>query len=60
MVRLTPNCLRLRLNAALCAQNCKCAVQHSQRTFNFNCKVNVTRSVNDVDTVVLPVAGRGG
>ena len=58
MIRLSPNCLRLRLHTALCCQDCDASVKNTKRTFNFYSKVNVTRSVDDVDTAAVPVAGR--
>ena len=57
VVRLMPDGFRLRLNAALCAEHADSAVQHAQGTLNFNRKVDVPGSVDDVDTLALPVAG---
>ena len=48
---LTPNGFRLRLNAALCAENRYGTVENTQGTLNFNGEVNVARGVDDVDTV---------
>ena len=48
---LTPNGLRLRLNAALCAENRYGTIENTQGTLNLNGEVNVTRGVDDVDTV---------
>jgi hypothetical protein len=57
MIRLSPNCLRLRLHTALCSQNRDTSVKDTQGTFNFYREVNVTRGVNDVDAASVPVAG---
>ena len=54
---LTPYGLSLRLNAAASSQNCYSTVQYSQRTLNLYSKVNVTWGINDVDTMILPMAG---
>ena len=55
-VSLTPNGFRLRLNTALCAQNGYRAVKHAERTLNFNGEVNVSGSVDNIDTMVFPEA----
>ena len=57
---LTPNSLGLGLNAALGAQYCYRTVENSQGTLNFDSKVNVTRSVDNVDTVAFPETRRSG
>ena len=71
-VSLTPYVLRLGLNAALRAEHAYGAVQHAQRTLYLNRKVNVSRSINNVNpmlqgaclllAVILqsPVAGCSG
>ena len=56
LVSLTPNGFRLRLNASLSAKDGNRTVKNAERTLNFNSKVNVTRCVDDVDTVTLPEA----
>ena len=53
LVSLTPNGLRLRLNTALSGQNGNGTVQNTQRTLNLNSEVNVTRGVDDVDTMAV-------
>ena len=53
LVSLAPNGFRLRLNATLCGQNGNRTVQNTQRTLNFNSKVNVARGVDDVDTMTV-------
>ena len=61
LVCLAPYGLRLRLNAALCAQNGYGTVQYTQRTLYLDRKVNVTGGIDDVDSVALPIAsGSGG
>ena len=57
LISLTPNSLRLRLNATLCAKDGNGTVKNTKRTLNFNSKVNVTRGINDIDTVTLPETG---
>ncbi len=60
LVSLMPDGFGLRLDAALCAKDGYRAVQHAQRAFDLNGKVNVARGVDDVDTMSLPMAGRRG
>jgi hypothetical protein len=57
VVSLSPNGFRLWLNATLCTQNSYASVKHSQRALDLNGKVNVTRGVDDVDTVIAPKTG---
>ena len=64
LVSLTPNGLRLRLHAALGAQNGHRAVQHAQGALHLHGEVHVARSVDDVDAGLgelvlgpLPIAG---
>src|SRR6185369_5010263 len=60
-VGLAPDCLGLRLDAADRAEYGACAVEHSQRTFDFDREVDVSGRVDDVDAMVAPEArGRGG
>ncbi len=56
-LRLAPNGLGLRFNAALSAENGYGAVEHTKGAFHLDRKVNVAGSVNDVDSVTLPKAG---
>ena len=51
-VSLTPYVLGLRLHTTLRTEYTDSAVQYTQGTLYFNSKVNVARSVNDVDTVL--------
>ena len=53
LVSLTPNGLRLRLNATLGGQDGNRAVQNAQGTLNLNSEVNVARGVDDVDTMTV-------
>ena len=55
---LTPYGFSLRLNATASSQNCYGTIEYAQGTFNFYRKVHVTRSINDVDTMVFPMTGR--
>ena len=55
---LTPHGLGLRLNAALGTEDRHRAVEHTQGALNLNREVHVTGSVDDVDTMSLPEAGR--
>ena len=57
---LTPDRLGLRLNAALRAEHGDRAVQHAEGTLDLDGKIDVAGSVDDVETIVLPVAGRRG
>ena len=50
VVSLTPNGLRLGLNAALCAEDGHRAVQHAQGALHLDGEVNVARGVDDVDS----------
>ena len=60
MVCLSPNCLGLRLNAALGTQYGHTAVKNAERTLDLDGKVNVTRGINDIDPGIAPVAGGSG
>ena len=62
-VGLTPNGFGLRLNATYCTVSSNGAVKNTQRTFHLSGKVNVSRSINQVDFVritgIFPT-GSGG
>src|ERR1700733_1023104 len=62
LVRLSPNCLRLRLHACDGIKYRDCAVEHAKRPFDFYCKVHVSRRVDNVDAKglveALPGSGR--
>ena len=55
---LAPYGLRLRLDTAAGSQNCHSAIEDAQGALNFYRKVHMARRINDVDTMVLPMAGR--
>ena len=57
LLSLAPNGLSLRLNTTAGSQDCHSAVKHAQGTLNLYREVHVARRINDVDTMVLPVAG---
>ena len=59
-VSLAPNGLRLRLYAALGAKNGYRTVQHAQGTLYLYREINMSRGVDDIDAVALPIGGRGG
>ena len=50
-VRLTPYVFRLRLYSTLCTKDAYCAVKYTEWTLNFHRKVNVSRRINNIDTV---------
>ena len=58
LIRLSPDRLGLGLDAALSAKNCNRTVKNSQGALDLNGEIDVTRGVDDVDTVVLPETGR--
>jgi len=60
LVSLAPNGLRLRLYAALGAKNGYGTVQHAQGTLYLYREINMSRGVDDIDAVALPIGGRGG
>ncbi len=57
LIGLSPNCFGLRFNAALSTENGYRSVEDSERTLDFNCKVNVTGSVDYIDSRIFPEAG---
>ena len=59
VLRLTPDGLGLRLDAALRAEDRHGAVQHAQGALHLNGEVDVAGGVDDVQAIVLPVAGGG-
>src|SRR5690606_29365776 len=59
LVGLAPYGLALRLNAHLAVKHRYGAVEHAERTLYLGGKVDVTRSVDDVDLVTLPKTGNG-
>ena len=59
-VRLTPYRFGLRFNAALGAESRHGSVENSQRSFNFDGEVNVSRSIDDVNSVAFPETSGSG
>ena len=53
LVSLTPDGLRLRLNAALGSQNGHRTVQDAQGALDFNGEVHVARGVDNIDTMTV-------
>ena len=48
------------LNAAFCTENSDRTIQDAQGALNFYCEVDVSRRINDIDSMALPVcSGRG-
>ena len=60
-ISLTPNSFRLRFNATNCTISSNSAVKNTQRTLYLSGKVNVSRSINQVDfisiTGIFPTSG---
>ncbi len=54
-VGLTPDSLALGLNATHCAESSHCSVEHTQRTFHLHGEVDVPRSVDKIDLILLVV-----
>ena len=59
LVSLTPHRLGLRLDAADGAEHGHGPVKHAQGALDFNGKIYVAGSVNQVDVAILPLAGDG-
>ena len=61
LVGLAPDGLRLRLDAGDRVEDGDRAVEHAQRALDLDGEVDVAGRIDDVDAVVLPLAGgRGG
>src|SRR5699024_7583001 len=60
LVSLPPHRLRLGLHTLLAVEHGDGAVQHAQRALHLDGEVDVAGGVDDVELVVLPVAGRRG
>ena len=54
-VSLTPNGFRLRFNTTNGAESGNGTIEHTQRTFNFNSEIDVSRSVNQVDFILVVI-----
>ena len=59
LICLAPNGFCLGLDAAYRTKNRDRPVKDPQRSFHLNRKIYMARSVNDVDSVIAPKAGRG-
>jgi len=57
---LSADGLGLRLHTGHAAEHSDRPVQHPQRAFDLDGEIDVSRRIDDVDPVVLPVAGGGG
>jgi len=55
LISLAPDCLCLGLYAAHRAEHGARAIEHAQRALDLDRKVDVSRGVDDVDAVVIPV-----
>jgi hypothetical protein len=56
-IGLPPHCFRLWLYTSHSAENSYYPVQYSQASFNFDSKVDMPGSVNDVDFSIFPETG---
>ncbi|OQB35336.1 MAG: hypothetical protein BWY09_02344 [Candidatus Hydrogenedentes bacterium ADurb.Bin179] len=59
-LRLTPDRLGLGLNTRYRAKDRHRTVQDTQTPLDFSGKINVSRGINNIDMVPLPLAGCGG
>ncbi len=60
LVGLAPHGLGLRLDAGDAVEHGDRAVEHAERTLDFDGEVDVAGRVDDVDGVVVPLTGGGG
>mmetsp|Transcript_132112 Transcript_132112/g.381949 ORF Transcript_132112/g.381949 Transcript_132112/m.381949 type:complete len:468 (-) Transcript_132112:328-1731(-) len=58
-VGLSPDCFGLWFNTGNTIKDSDSTVKNSKRTFNLQGEIDVARSVDDIDTVVLPRTGGG-
>ena len=58
LVALAPDGFGLRLNALVGIEHAYCAVEHAQRTLDFDGEVDVAGSVDDVQTLAAPERSR--
>ena len=56
---LAPNCFRLSLNTHLTIKDHNRAIEDTERTLNFSCEVDVTRGIDNVNLVALPIGSHG-
>src|SRR5690606_13806508 len=59
-VALAPNRLGLRLDALIGVQHAYRTVEHAQRTLHFDCEIDVTRRVDDIEALAVPERGGRG
>ena len=60
VIRITPVGLRLRLDAARATKYADATIEHLERTIHLDREVDVPRGINDVQSMIVPVAaGRG-
>ena len=57
LVRLAPHGFGLRLHAGHAVEAGHSAIEHTERTLDFNREVDVAGGVDDVDAVIVPEAG---
>src|SRR5258708_3552371 len=60
LVALTPDGLGLRLNALIGIEHAYRAIEHAQRTLDFDGEVDVAGGVDDVQTLAVPERGGSG
>ena len=60
LIGLPPNCFGLRLNPADRTEDSAGAVEHAQAALNFDGKVHMPGSINDIDAMFTPEAGGRG
>ena len=60
LVGLAPDGLGLRLDALVAVEHADGAVEHAQRTLDFDGEVDVAGGVDDVQAMLAPQAGGGG
>ena len=54
LISLTPYCFGLGFNTAFCTEDRNRTVENSERSFDFNSKVNVTGGIYNVYTRIFP------
>jgi len=60
LVRLPPDRFGLRFDAGIGIQQSNGAIENAQAPLDFNGEVHVTGRIDDVDALVVPIAGRRG
>ena len=59
-VRLPPNRFRLGLDTGDSTKDCYGAIKNAEATFDFGCEIYVAWRIDDVDSMTIPIARRGG